>query len=85
MPVISRFFGIVVFMNYREHDPPHFHARHGSDEVLINIATGAMTGTLSSRASLMLRDWTDLHRSELLMNWERASRHLPLEPIAPLT
>jgi hypothetical protein len=85
MPVVSRFFGIVVFMNYREHNPPHFHARRGSDEVLIEIATGAMTGAMPLRASLMLRDWTDLHRSELLMNWERASRHLPLEPIAPLT
>jgi len=23
MPIISRFFGILVTMNYREHDPPH--------------------------------------------------------------
>lgn len=26
MPVISRFFGIVIFMFWREHAPPHFHA-----------------------------------------------------------
>ena len=26
MPVISRFYGIVVFMHYHDHDPPHVHA-----------------------------------------------------------
>jgi hypothetical protein len=29
MPEISRFLGIAVQMYYREHDPPHFHARYG--------------------------------------------------------
>ena len=24
MPEISRFFGIVIFMNYNDHEPPHF-------------------------------------------------------------
>jgi hypothetical protein len=28
MPELSRFLGIVIFMNYRDHQPPHFHARY---------------------------------------------------------
>ncbi len=28
MPTLSRFYGIVIFMNYNDHPPPHFHARY---------------------------------------------------------
>jgi hypothetical protein len=31
MPIISRFFGIVIFMFWREHAPPHFHAKYGDE------------------------------------------------------
>jgi hypothetical protein len=33
MPTISRFYGIVIFTNYNDHHPPHFHARYQDDEV----------------------------------------------------
>jgi phosphomannomutase len=39
VPEISRFFGIIIAMYYSEHNPPHFHARYGSDKVEIDIAT----------------------------------------------
>lgn len=28
MPSVSRFYGILIFMNYNDHQPPHFHARY---------------------------------------------------------
>lgn len=37
MPVISRFFGIVIFMNFNGHHPPHFHARYQDQEVTVEI------------------------------------------------
>jgi len=27
VPVLSRFFGIVIYMHWRDHTPPHFHAK----------------------------------------------------------
>jgi hypothetical protein len=39
MPEISRFFGIIIVMFYDEHNPPHFHARYGSDQAAIEIET----------------------------------------------
>ena len=39
MPTISRFFGIVIFMNYNDHLPPHFHARYQDQEVTVEIET----------------------------------------------
>jgi hypothetical protein len=37
MPEISRFLGIVIAMFYREHSPPHFHAKYGEYEVTVGI------------------------------------------------
>ena len=40
MPVVSRFFGIVIAFYWEDHLPPHFHAKYGGDEGLIDIRTG---------------------------------------------
>lgn len=85
MPTLSRFFGLVVYMNYNDHNPPHFHARHENDEVIVDIQTGAVTGEMSRRALSMLLTWSEQHGDELLANWFRARRRLPLIPIPPLT
>jgi hypothetical protein len=84
MPTLSRFFGIVIFMNYNDHNPPHFHARYGEQEVTIEIESGLVRGEMSRRALEMVFAWTELHRDALRRNWERARARLPLEPIAPL-
>ena len=84
MPTISRFYGIVVYMNYNDHAPPHFHARYQDQEVTVDIQTGQVTGTMSRRALQIIFDWLDHHQSELMANWERARQHEPLENIQPL-
>lgn len=51
MPIISRFFGIVIFMFWREHNPPHFHAKYADEEIVIEIETGEISsGSMSKRA-----------------------------------
>jgi hypothetical protein len=84
MPTISRFYGIVVFMNYREHAPPHFHARYQEFEVTIDIQTRIVRGTMPARALAMLFAWTEIHRDELLANWQRAEAGQQLVTVAPL-
>lgn len=39
VPEISRFFGIVVFMNYNDHPPPHFHVRYAEQRAIVAIET----------------------------------------------
>ena len=84
MPEISRFHGIIVFMNYREHEPPHFHARYQTQEVLIEIETGIVEGRMSKRELRLLFEWLDLHREALMENWQRARERRPLEKLPPL-
>jgi hypothetical protein len=51
MPEISRFYGIIIYIYFREHNPPHFHAVYGEEEILIEIATlRVLSGHLSPRA-----------------------------------
>ena len=50
MPEISRFFGIVIKMFFDDHNPPHFHAFYGEDEVLIDIRAISAFAESSPRA-----------------------------------
>jgi hypothetical protein len=84
MPVISRFFGIVIFMHYNDHPPPHFHARYQNEEVIVEIDGGLVTGRMTQRPLRMVLEWAQQHRNELMDDWNRAREHRPLEPIPPL-
>lgn len=85
MPEISRFFGIVIRMFYNEHTPPHFHARHGRHVMTVDIRNGAITThRFPKRALRLVLEWHELHRRELLGNWERMRRDEAPLPIAPL-
>jgi hypothetical protein len=85
MPEVSGFYGIVIKIFYDDHNPPHFHAEYGEDEVLVSIATLAiLSGSLPARALGMVAEWASLHQRELSAAWERASRLQPPGQIAPL-
>jgi hypothetical protein len=84
MPEISRFYGIVITLNYNDHSPPHFHARYGEDQATMTVDGRVLAGRLPPRALALVRTWAIDHRSELLADWELARAQLPLVPIAPL-
>ena len=85
MPEVTRFFGIVVRMYFRDHSPAHFHAEYGEYEALVEIETLAiLRGELPRRAMALVLEWAALHRQELRADWERARGGTPLESIAPL-
>ena len=84
MPELSRFFGIVIGMFYEEHGPPHFHARSGEFKISVEIERNLVRGEFPGPSLRHVLDWSDLHRAELLENWERARVGLPLKRIEPL-
>ena len=84
MPIISRFFGILIYMYWRDHAPPHFHARYGDDEIIVGIETGDVTGRMSSRSVALVQEWRKLHKDELLENWKLAEQKKALNKIEPL-
>jgi hypothetical protein len=85
VPRISEFYGIVIAMYFREHPPPHFHARCGEYQAGIEISSGDLLwGSLPRRELRLVRQWRELHRGELERNWVRARRQQPLQSIDPL-
>lgn len=85
MPRISAFYGILVYMYYNDHEPPHFHAIYGDYEVLININDFSVyAGNLPPRAFGLLMEWASLHKEELLENWRLIKEFKSPKPINPL-
>ena len=86
MPIISAFFGIVIRMYYKDHEPAHFHAEHRSQQAKFDFEGELIAGEISSRRALrQVRAWAQLHRAELDANWAKMKTGQPLEAIAPLT
>jgi len=84
VPEISRFFGIIIYMNWREHPPIHFHAVYGEHEALITLDGRIYSGSLPNRALSMVREWLAIHRDEIQEDWTLAMDRKPLKPIPPL-
>ena len=85
MPIVCRFYGIVIAIYYDDHGVPHFHARYGDQKASIAIDTlEILEGALSTRARAFVLEWASLHATELRENWQRARRREPLVPIDPL-
>ncbi len=85
MPRISEFYGIGIYMYYKEHSPPHFHARYTGKRASIDIRTGnAISSQLPERALRLVAKWHSDHQDELLQRWEQARAGEALTPIQPL-
>jgi hypothetical protein len=85
MPRIAEFYGISIYMYYRDHTPPHFHAIYAQYEVQVEIRSGEpLAGRLPPRAQALVREWAARYRDELMNNWHRARAHRPLVSILPL-
>jgi len=85
MPIICTFYGVVIRMFWRDHNPPHFHAFYGGDEAVIEIHTlKVVKGNLPRRALIMVLEWAQDHREELSEDWTLCSTKQPTKTIAPL-
>lgn len=85
MPVLSRFYGIIIRMYFlqKEHNPPHVHVIYQDETFSISIKElEIIDGEVrpSSRALSMVKEWIELHREELLAMWESQEFH-SIEPL----
>ncbi|WP_066456722.1 DUF4160 domain-containing protein [Anaerotruncus rubiinfantis] len=85
MPEISLFYGIRITMFYEDHNPPHFHAEYAENKAIVDILEGkVMRGFLSSKQLRLILAWCEIHRDELMQNWELSKDGKPLNRINPL-
>ncbi len=87
MPRVSSFHGIDIYLYHDEaehQNRPHFHARYAEHKASIAVDGDVLGGQLPVRQLHLVRKWADLHRDELLTNWQRARSSEELASIDPL-
>jgi len=88
MPVISMFYGVIVLMYYfdnRKHHQPHIHVQFAEEEAVVSIPDGnVIEGSLRSAKLKLVQAWIEIHRDELMANWQLAINGQPVFKIEPL-
>lgn len=70
MPVVARFYGILIKMYFKEHGRPHFHAIYAEFNGVFDLETLEMIeGDLPQRAERMVREWAQRHQNDLKGMW----------------
>lgn len=76
MPSISMFYGIIVYLYFKDnkqHNKPHIHVRYQEDEVIVAIPDGeVLEGSIPSNKMKLLQAWIELHKDDLVADWELA-------------
>lgn len=88
MPTISMFYGILVSLLFEDNDRhhlPHFHVRYQGAKASVAIDDGrVLAGSIPPKQLRLVQAWVELHRDELLADWELALNGEDLFRIAPL-
>lgn len=85
MPVVSEFEGIEICLYFSDHLPPHFHAKYNENEALVDIENSCVIkGSLPSNKLKLVLAWSELHKTELKSNWEKAKKNQLPQKIEPL-
>ena len=70
-----------MYFQQSEHNPPHIHALYGEDIAAVEIQTGdILEGNLPPKALSMVREWTELHKNDLLQIW-KTQEFIKLPPL----
>ena len=76
MPVISMFYGLIVslyFQDNRQHKSPHIHVKYQDEEAVFRIPDGELlSGEIPPAKMKLVAAWIELHRDDLMANWQLA-------------
>ena len=88
MPILSMFYGIVIrmyFADNRQHHVPHLHAEYSRSRAVFGLANGELlAGELPAGKTRLVQAWIEIHREELLADWELAVNGEEVFRIEPL-
>jgi len=86
LPIISKFYGIIIRMFFHPTLNARFHALYGQWELVVSLSPlKVLDGTAPERVSEMVLEWAADHHQELMTNWERCKKGMVLKRIPPLS
>ena len=85
MPVLAKFYGIVIRMAFSRASSAHFHAIYGDCELVVGLnPLRVIQSDAPARVHDLVLEWAEAHYFDLLAAWNRCGASLPAAPIAPL-
>jgi hypothetical protein len=85
MPVLAKFYGIVIRMLFVREFTAHFYAYYETWELMIGVAPiRIIQGEAPTRVRELVLEWAGQHQYELLTAWNRLAQARQPEPIKPL-
>jgi len=88
MPVISVFYGLIVMMYFydnKKHHLPHIHVKYQNDEAVFSIIDGNLIeGKLPKNKIKLVEAWIEIHREDLIADWQLAIEGQRIFKIEPL-
>lgn len=83
MPRLTRHLlqGIKLTMNFREHNPPHFHASYQGDEVAMLFNGSVLVGSLPQAQLKLVSEWAIVNQTQLTERWNLAISGSNFTPI----
>jgi len=82
------FYGIIVSMYYvdnKQHHSPHIHVSYQGKEAVVGIPDGALLeGEMKTNKMKLVAAWIEIHRDELMADWELALKGENVFKIEPL-
>jgi len=85
MPQIAYFYGITIYIQFLDHNPPHIHAVYQSFKGQYEISSGKLlAGKMPSKASKLIQEWIVLRKSDLEKVWNLAKEGKQVFPVSPL-
>jgi hypothetical protein len=88
MAIISMFYGIIIsiyFFDNRRHKKPHLHVQYQDEEAVITIPDGVvMEGSLKPNKLKLVEAWIEIHKDEIMADWQLASNGQEIFKIEPL-
>jgi hypothetical protein len=84
MPCISSFYGLLIYMYGDDHNPPHFHVNYGGKWSVFDFDGNLTEGELPVAKQKLVSAWVEIHRDELIANWELTKNKEVPAKILPL-
>ncbi|WP_133511676.1 DUF4160 domain-containing protein [Candidatus Thiosymbion oneisti] len=88
MAVISMFYGIIIsmyFFDNQKHKIPHIHVRYQDEEAVFSIIDAELiAGSIKTNKKRLVQAWIEIHKDELMADWELAVNGQEIFKIDPL-
>ncbi len=85
MPQICYFYGITIYIQFLDHNPPYIHAVYQSFKAQYSInEIELLRGKMPNKADQLIREWIKIRQVELMNDWDLAKEGKPVYPVSPL-